>query len=60
MTKNNVFRFPSTFTCIFSSFAGIDQIGKGLDPNHDIGKLAQPFVEKYVDSQQYSSPAKKG
>ena len=59
LTENNVFRFPSTFTFIFRSFASIDGIGKGLDPNYDIGKLAQPFVEKFTDSQQYSSPAEK-
>lgn len=59
LTENNVFRFPSTFTFIFRSFASIDGIGKGLDPNYNIGKLAQPFVEKFTDSQQYSSPAQK-
>ncbi len=30
LTENNVFRFPSTFTFIFRSFASIDGIGKGL------------------------------
>jgi len=59
LTENNVFRFPSTFTFIFRSFASIDGIGKGLDPNYDIGKLAQPFIEKFTDSQKYSSPADK-
>jgi len=59
LTENNVFRFPSTFTFIFRSFASIDGIGKGLDPKYDIGKLAQPFVEKFTDSQNYSSPAQK-
>lgn len=52
LTENNVFRFPSTFTFIFRSFASIDGIGKGLDPDYDIGKLAQPFVEKFTDSQK--------
>ena len=51
LTENNVFRFPSTFTFIFRSFASIDGIGKGLDPNYDIGKLAQPFIEKFTDNQ---------
>lgn len=59
LTENNVFRFPSTFTFIFRSFASIDGIGKGLDPNYDIGKLAQPFVEKFTDSQSFSSPYEK-
>jgi len=60
LTENNVFRFPSTFTFIFRSFASIDGIGKGLDPNYDIGQLAQPFVEKFTDSQKgYSSETQK-
>lgn len=52
LTENNVFRFPSTFTFIFRSFASIEGIGKGLDKDYDIGKLAQPFVEKFTDVQQ--------
>lgn len=60
LTENNVFRFPSTFTFIFRSFASIDGIGKGLDKDYDIGKLAQPFVEKFTDVQEgYSSEAEK-
>lgn len=58
LTENNVFRFPSTFTFIFRSFASIDGIGKGLDPDYDIGKLAQPFIEKFTNAQDSSnSPA---
>jgi len=61
LTENNVFRFPSTFTFIFRSFASIDGIGKGLDKNYDIGKLAQPFIEKFTEDQKgYSSEAEKG
>lgn len=60
LTENNVFRFPSTFTFIFRSFASIDGIGKGLDPNYDIGKLAQPFIEKFTEEQKgYQSDAQK-
>lgn len=60
LTENNVFRFPSTFTFIFRSFASIDGIGKGLDPSYDIGKLAQPFVEKFTDAQRgYASKFEK-
>eukprot|EP00980_Cylindrotheca_fusiformis_P012965 scaffold3236_cov66-Cylindrotheca_fusiformis.AAC.31 len=60
LTENNVFRFPSTFTFIFRAFASVDGIGKGLDKDFDIGKLAQPFVEKFTDSQKkYSSEAEK-
>ena len=60
LTENNVFRFPSTFTFIFRAFASVEGIGKGLDPNYDIGKLAQPFIEKFTDAQSnYSSDAEK-
>lgn len=60
LTENNVFRFPSTFTFIFRSFASIDGIGKGLDKNYDIGKLAQPFIEKFTEDQKGpSTPAEK-
>ena len=60
LTENNVFRFPSTFTFIFRSFASIDGIGKGLDPDYDIGKLAQPFIEKFTAEQKgYTSGAEK-
>jgi hypothetical protein len=34
-------------------------IGKGLDENFEIGKLAQPFIERFTDSQKYSSEAEK-
>ena len=34
-------------------------IGKGLDDGFEIGKLAQPFIEKFTDSQKYSSDAEK-
>jgi len=60
LTESNVFRFPSTFTFIFRSFASIDGIGKGLDPTYDIGKLAQPFIEKFTESQNgFKTPAQK-
>lgn len=51
LTENNSFRFPSTFTFVFRAFVSIEGIGKELDPEFDIGKLAQPFVEKFTDSQ---------
>lgn len=52
LTENNVFRFPSTFTFIFRAFASIDGIGKGLDENYAIGQLAQPFIEKFTETQK--------
>lgn len=60
LTENDSFRFPSTFTFIFRAFASVEGIGKGLDPDYDIGKLAQPFIEKFTEAQQnYSSEADK-
>mmetsp|Transcript_17168 Transcript_17168/g.24161 ORF Transcript_17168/g.24161 Transcript_17168/m.24161 type:complete len:595 (+) Transcript_17168:2-1786(+) len=60
LTENNVFRFPSTFTFIFRAFASIEGIGKGLDKDYDIGKLAQPFIEKFTESQKgYKSQTEK-
>ncbi|KAL3790389.1 hypothetical protein ACHAWO_011604 [Cyclotella atomus] len=59
LTENDVFRFPSTFTFIFRSFASIDGIGKGLSDNFDIGKLAQPFIEKFTEVQKNETPVEK-
>jgi predicted unusual protein kinase regulating ubiquinone biosynthesis (AarF/ABC1/UbiB family) len=60
LTENNVFRFPSTFTFIFRAFASVEGIGKGLDNEYDIGKLAQPFIETFTDAQaNYKSEAEK-
>jgi predicted unusual protein kinase regulating ubiquinone biosynthesis (AarF/ABC1/UbiB family) len=60
LTENDVFRFPSTFTFIFRAFASVEGIGKGLDKDYNIGKFAQPFIEKFTDKQKmYGSPAEK-
>lgn len=60
LTENNVFRFPSTFTFIFRAFASVEGIGKELDPEFDIGKMAQPFIEKFIEAQKgYTSDTEK-
>ena len=59
LTENDVFRFPSTFTFIFRSFASVGGIGKGLSPTYDIGKLAQPFIEKFTEVQKDETPVEK-
>ncbi|OEU17489.1 ABC1-domain-containing protein [Fragilariopsis cylindrus CCMP1102] len=59
LTGSNSFRFPSTFTFIFRAFASVEGIGKGLDEGFEIGKLAQPFIERFTDSQQYKNKAQK-
>uniref|UniRef100_A0A7S2WUP7 ABC1 atypical kinase-like domain-containing protein n=1 Tax=Rhizochromulina marina TaxID=1034831 RepID=A0A7S2WUP7_9STRA len=53
LTEAQVFRFPSTFTFIFRAFASIDGIGKGLDKDFDIAKLAQPFIEVFTEEVKY-------
>lgn len=60
LTDNNSFRFPSTFTFIFRAFASVDGIGKELDKDFDIGTLAQPFINDFIEEQKgYTSEAQK-
>jgi predicted unusual protein kinase regulating ubiquinone biosynthesis (AarF/ABC1/UbiB family) len=60
LTENNSFRFPATFTFVFRAFVSIEGIGKGLDPEFDVGKLAQPFIQKFIDEQRgYKSDVEK-
>jgi len=59
LTEQQVFRFPSTFTFIFRSFASVDGIGKALDPEYDLAKFAQPFINKLTETDVYSSDIEK-
>ena len=52
LTENNSFRFPSTFTFVFRAFVSIEGIGKELNKDFDLGKLAQPFIQKFIDEQK--------
>jgi len=49
LTDQQVFRFPSTFTFIFRAFASVDGIGKVLQSDFDIPKLAQPFINELTE-----------
>jgi predicted unusual protein kinase regulating ubiquinone biosynthesis (AarF/ABC1/UbiB family) len=60
LTENNSFRFPSTFTFVFRAFVSVEGIGKELDADFDLGKLAQPFVDKFINDQnRYGSDFEK-
>mmetsp|Transcript_23663 Transcript_23663/g.29532 ORF Transcript_23663/g.29532 Transcript_23663/m.29532 type:complete len:215 (+) Transcript_23663:706-1350(+) len=52
LTEAQVFRFPPTFTFIFRAVASIDGIGKTLDKDYDLTKLAQPFVERLINAEK--------
>jgi len=47
--ESKPFVFPAAFTFVFRAFTTLDGIGKGLDPNYDVARLAQPYLREMAD-----------
>ncbi len=44
------FRFPATFTFVMRAMTTLEGLGKGLDPDFDFMKVAQPFADELLAS----------
>jgi len=44
------FRFPATFTFVLRAFSTLEGVGKGLDPEFNIMKVAEPFAMEILTS----------
>lgn len=44
------FRFPATFTFVLRAFSTLEGVGKGLDPEFNFMKVAEPFAMEILTS----------
>jgi len=49
VNKDKPFKFPAAFTFVYRSFMSLDGIGKRLDTQYDMMRLAAPYLNELVD-----------
>eukprot|EP00466_Bigelowiella_natans_P019450 jgi/Bigna1/52122/estExt_Genewise1Plus.C_50225 len=49
VNNDKPFKFPAAFTFVYRSFMSLDGIGKRLDTQYDLTRLAAPYLNELVD-----------
>mmetsp|Transcript_14236 Transcript_14236/g.19811 ORF Transcript_14236/g.19811 Transcript_14236/m.19811 type:complete len:255 (-) Transcript_14236:183-947(-) len=49
VNNDKPFKFPAAFTFVYRSFMSLDGIGKRLDKQYDMMRLAAPYLNELVD-----------